>query len=271
MLSWLPSWDSLSELEHYQQTLGRVTIWVPAIVGAASLLFAAGWATYNAKVASRIDELRKKQSPATIGELLPGDNENLVFPSLPKQFLAEVAASQFHVFLGNNVFCVNKFPFTIFRQRKESMIILYKDGDKITFSAKFFNREGKAICEIVGNQFRLNYNNIFRTERPSPSHLIVVDDALENTLEIKYLNPHAVEIVGGFFLRDGVRINIDDENLSLQDSTGGKTILAKPTVFLGKEGDYAISFDLLGKQHSVAFNGGVFQKQSIILNRGQGQ
>jgi hypothetical protein len=111
------------------------------------------------------------------------------------------------LFFGNSVSWTRRFPLPIIQLRGETMLEIGREGLDVWVSGQFFSRDGKIVAQIVTNKFHVNANNVFRIER-TPHRLVVFDNENRLTLDIEYLNPSAIRILGDFYLRYGVPISI---------------------------------------------------------------
>lgn len=62
------------------------------------------------------------------------------------------------------------------------------------------SKDGKIVARIKRNYFVLNGNNILTKRRPDRSTLIVTDQEGTEVLNVKYLNPHAINLLGTFYV-----------------------------------------------------------------------
>ena len=75
----------------------------------------------------------------------------------------------------------------------------YRD-DKVFPDADIF--DGRILAQIRNGEFFLNPNNYFRRERPDAHTLVVYDQMAKERLNIRFLNPHAIQITGIFTYPD---------------------------------------------------------------------
>jgi hypothetical protein len=147
---------------------------------------------------------------ASEGLLTPGFGPNPELPTSAKDKL-RISDSAVILALGNSLAWSSKFPHTVLAQGGEPMIVIDKQETGASVSAKFFDRDGKIICELVHNQ--LYPGNLFRKEQ-SPHSLTVYDMEAKKALQVEFINPRAFRILGDFYLRRGTRVVItQDEQL----------------------------------------------------------
>ena len=146
-----------------------------------------------------------------------GPTPPVKFPTVPIEFNykpAVIPDSAMILFLGNAVAWTSTFPHSVITQAGEDLITINRSNDGIVISAKFFDKTGKIVCEIVDNAFHLNNNNVFRMERP-PHGLKVFNDEARCVLEVDFINEHAVRFFGDFYLRNGLHVIMTPDQFRL--------------------------------------------------------
>ena len=155
------------------------------------------WEADEAKAAPPADDL-----------LVPGTGETPQFP-FPTEVIETfgIPDSAMYVFLGKSVTWASKFPHLQITQRGEEMVTIDARDSKLSITAKFFDTDGKIICWIDKNRFYPNSEKIFRMDR-TPHRLTVFNDEARMVLDVKYINDHAISLLGDFYLRGGTRVLI---------------------------------------------------------------
>ena len=153
-----------------------------------------------------------------------GPTPPIKFPTVPIEFNYKpevIPDSAMILFLGNAVAWTSTFPCGAIKQAGEDLITINKSKDGILISAKFFDKNGKVLCEIVDNTFHLNPNNVFRKETP-PHGLKVFNDEARCVLEVDFINEHAVQFFGDFYWRNGLHVvmTLDQCRLGADDFSG---------------------------------------------------
>ena len=125
-------------------------------------------------------------------------------PAIPKDAV--------QIFLGATLVWTEDFPYTVLAQGDEKMMVIDRAGSGILLSAKFFSADGTVVGEVVKNRVILNEANLWgaRTERTA-NRITVFNKKAEMVFDIEYINEHAIRILGAFFLRNGARILITQE------------------------------------------------------------
>ena len=73
------------------------------------------------------------------------------------------------LYLGNSFTWTETFPYAVMAQGDEDMMVLDREGNALSFSAKFFDANGKILCEVAKNRFQRNPNNTWRIDTTPPS------------------------------------------------------------------------------------------------------
>jgi hypothetical protein len=86
-------------------------------------------------------------------------------------------------------------------RKKHPIITLEKDkAGRIAIDFDVLSADHKIIARIERNRFVINGNNILTKQRPDCSTLIVVDQYGNEVLNIRYLNPHSIHLLGKFYV-----------------------------------------------------------------------
>jgi len=145
--------------------------------------------------------------PQFSGILRPANEPSPPLPSFPPQFnIPENALWLF--FGGMTAFTAYDFC-RVLNVSGEDLISMRRDASGILVTAKVFSVDGRIVAEIQDNEFHLNPNNFFRRERPNKSELIVFDQQNAKVLDVKFLNSHAIKILGRFPTKRGLLIATD--------------------------------------------------------------
>jgi hypothetical protein len=152
------------------------------------------------------EELEKRVKPSS-GSLTPDNKTNPNSISIPPKALC--------LLLGNSVAYSSSFPHTVIEVGTEPLLVINKQGNNVTITAKFFSRDGKIIAELKENQFYINQNNSYRMVRPNDHSLIVYDEQTNEALNVYFLNPRAIKLTGRFYFPRHHPIIISEEWLML--------------------------------------------------------
>lgn len=153
----------------------------------------------------KINEELEKRIPALSGVLIPNNKPT------PPNTCGTIPPHTLALFFGNSVAYTNSFPHTVIEVGDKQLLVINKESEKITVSAKFFNRDGKIVAELKDNKFDINPNNYFRIERPNDHILIVYDQQATQILNVEYLNPSVIKLLGIFYLPNRSPIIINED------------------------------------------------------------
>jgi len=101
------------------------------------------------------------------------------------------------VFLGSDVGSFNASPFDAVILGSPVLTINIVEGG-LSVDATVTGSDGRVIVQIVRNRFSVNRNNYLRREIPDKSTLVVTDQYGNQALYVRYLNPHAIRVLGIF-------------------------------------------------------------------------
>lgn len=143
--------------------------------------------------------------PELSGLLIPDDKPT------PRNTCGTIPANSLALFFGNSIAYTSTFPHTVIEVGTEPLLVINRENGKVTVSAKIFSRDGRIVAELKENRFYVNPNNYFRIERPSSHALIVFDQEAKQALNVEYLNPSAIRILGTFYLPNRPPIIINED------------------------------------------------------------
>jgi len=178
--------------------------WTAAIVSLyVSLFFLVSYPAIKKREAKELSETLKEFS----GTLIPANDPT---PQNPCPFSGSVG-----VFLGSSVAWANTFPFTVLLFNSKPVLTIDKDDHGILVGTEIRDRSGVLIARMRRNEFDVNANNIFKKVRPDRSTLVVENQNGETVLNIRYLNPSSVRVVGVYRDKNSVLSINDSEMLFL--------------------------------------------------------
>jgi len=104
-----------------------------------------------------------------------------------------------YVFFGTEAAYATEFPADIITINGEVKLTLYKErGGKLAISTDIFDDNDDIVAEIDKNQFTVRKEGVFRKTSDRNSLRVVMVHKKETILDIRYLNPHALRILGRF-------------------------------------------------------------------------
>lgn len=150
---------------------------------------------------------KSSTSESQIYGILTPDNK----PTPDHPICKNIPPNAIALFFGNSVAYTSTFPHTIIEVGGQPLLVIDKQKENITISAKFFSEDGKIVAELKENEFFVNPNNYFRIEKPSSHILIVYDQKGNQTLNMHFLNPSVIKLLGQFYLPNRPPIIINEE------------------------------------------------------------
>jgi hypothetical protein len=142
--------------------------------------------------------------------LTPGDGP--VPPEYLPSILGDISKAPpdiFFALLGNSAVFDNNFPFVVLRHGDENIITIERDGDGILISAKFYDKDGKMVCELVKNELRTNEKSSLFWKSERKAHWLgVFSDEKTAVCEIEFINKNTVRILGDFYAQNAFPIVI---------------------------------------------------------------
>jgi hypothetical protein len=167
--------------------------------GAAATVYFRGYD----KVATQISVLDKLK-----GLLVPG---NEIDPPTP----CTLPNTALKVYLGSTVSWTNNDQANDLVMRSEDVLSVRRVSNGLAVFAKVASADGRVVAEIVDNRFYINPNNFLRTDQPDSHSLVVYDQKGNKVLDIKYLNPRSVRILGEFRAPGAVPLFITSDQLRI--------------------------------------------------------
>jgi hypothetical protein len=117
-------------------------------------------------------------------------------PPIPAQCPA-VPESALRSYFGNDVAWASGDELSLITVRGTEILGIRRTRGGLAITAKVFSADGKIVAQIVDNHFYVNPDKFFRIDRDAHS-LVVYDRGEVKVLDIKYLNPHSIAVLGVF-------------------------------------------------------------------------
>ena len=103
------------------------------------------------------------------------------------------------IHFGNSAALLNEIDkFVVIQVGDEELLSVQEGKDGLSVSAKVFSADSRIVAQIVDNEFHVNPNNYFRISRPDRHSLVVYDQQATEVLNVHFLNPHLVTVLGVF-------------------------------------------------------------------------
>lgn len=136
------------------------------------------------------------KTPVYFGELVPSNDP---FPPLPKGASKDTIT----LMLGDNLRVLaakSENHLGFWKDGVSFLSISIKDNDVMRLSASIVDSDNKNIVKIIDNEFQANPEWAFNPKQPDKHSLVVHDSKGVEVLNVKFINPRAMRIVGRFHI-----------------------------------------------------------------------
>lgn len=116
----------------------------------------------------------------------------------PKNPCREIPQNSLAIILGNSAAYSSSPTHTVIMIKGETVLSFERAGEEIAISARVFSKDRKIVAEIRENEFFINPNNYFRSERPDTHSLRVFDQEGRKVLDVRFINRRAIRFLGIF-------------------------------------------------------------------------
>lgn len=100
--------------------------------------------------------------------------------------------------LGNSMSEVFWFPHTVIMYKGKPILTISTNSQGATVSGDFFGDNNDIVATLENNRFTINRLNYFTKERPDKSTLILKDQRNIQCLNVRFMNPHTIKLLGRF-------------------------------------------------------------------------
>jgi hypothetical protein len=179
----------------YQQHRSHVALWTGFAVAVLICLIV----TLQIRN-DMIDRNEKREAAANAavysGRLIPG-NEKTPLP-LP----TGVPEDAVTIFLGDNMRVISPTRENyVFRSKGEQFLSIgIQDDGTMLLNATILDSVNNRIAKIIDNEFQADPQHAFNPKQPDEHSLVVRDSEGIEVLNVKFLNPKAIRVVGRFYL-----------------------------------------------------------------------
>lgn len=126
------------------------------------------------------------------GELIPANEAE------PANPCRAVPPNALRIFLGNSASWTESDEHTILSIGEEDILTMRRTTKGLSVSSRVFSADGRIVAQLSNNVFHVNPNNYFRIERPDHHSLSVYDQKGQNVLNVRFINPSAISVLGIF-------------------------------------------------------------------------
>ena len=119
------------------------------------------------------------------------------------------------LFFGNSLAYTRKAKIVAIKVAGRDLISIRKTSEGIGISAQVFSADGRIVAELEDNVFHVNPNNYFKIKRADKSTLIVYDQQNNHVINVRYLNPSTIKILGIFHSPNRAPVVIEEEKQTI--------------------------------------------------------
>jgi hypothetical protein len=168
-------------------------------------------------------EARKEQYLS--GVLIPGNDPTPPLPrDPPPEVQQAVREGAMCLFLGDSVAVTRSLPHVVLTYKGKEMLTISSNAGGMTISAEFFGDNGNVVAVLRSNRFTINHLNYFERERPDRSSSIVRDQKNMQVVNVRFLNPRAIKLLGRIRFPDAPDLVIDEHELTLMAAKFHRTL-----------------------------------------------
>ncbi len=114
------------------------------------------------------------------------------------------------------------------------MLTINKNVEGIAVSANIFGPDGRIVAQMIENKFHINPNNYYRTEQDEHT-LVVYDQYARKVLDVRFLNPSSVRVLGIFHCPGQSPITIEESVVKIGN---------RPYMSMGCLGEATVGLDV---------------------------
>jgi hypothetical protein len=128
------------------------------------------------------------------------------------------------MFFGDSEGYTTQQRLVMWKIADEEAFVLQKTESGMFVSFKVRGPDGKLVAQAVDNELFVNLGDAYRLERPSPSALVLYDSHNDRVIDIQFLNPRVIKILGRFFGPNGESITITENEQVFASRTGARLV-----------------------------------------------
>jgi hypothetical protein len=145
------------------------------------------------------------------GQLTPGS-----LPTPPDTACAQMAKNPnfplppgaIRVLLGNSeAVALSPEPFVALQINKENIITIQKTKQGMLVSVRLFDSKGNLVAQIIDNHFFVKVRSALQLDQSDP-HVLRILDGRDTLLDLEYMNPTTVRILGTLYGPHGTHLDV---------------------------------------------------------------
>jgi hypothetical protein len=129
------------------------------------------------------------------GRLIP-DNK-----PTPQSLAYQIPPNGIVAFFGNTAVYIADFPHTIIQMDDKPLLKIDKYNKEIRVSGEFYSRDGKIVAKLLAyNTYWISPSDCSYFYHPNRHQLIVFDRENNQILNIEFINPSVIKVMGNYYL-----------------------------------------------------------------------
>jgi hypothetical protein len=128
---------------------------------------------------------------------------------------AEVPTNATRVLFGSSGLIALRYPYVALRVNGADIITIQRTKQGMLISAKLFDAGGHLAAQIVDNHFFVNVKGVFRLEIAPGHHSLKVFDGENTLVDIQFMNPTTLRILGSFFGPLGTHLDVSPKEMKV--------------------------------------------------------
>jgi hypothetical protein len=141
--------------------------------------------------------IRNEEQQSLSGVLVPANDPMPPVINRPSR-LPPIPPNAVFLWLGPTMSWTVGFPNAVIRFGQKDLLLISTNRNGVVVTAEFFGDNGNIVAAVVDNKFTINPLNYFTKEHPDRSTLIVRDQKNIEALNIRFMNPKCLRILGRF-------------------------------------------------------------------------
>lgn len=158
--------------------------------------------------------VKKEATPEFHGLLTPANDPDPLSPcTRDPSFIAPPEAVT--IFYGSSAAWITSPKLIVLRVKDTDLLAISRTSEGVSVSAQIYGADERIITQIIDNEFHINPNNYFRIDRTDRHTLIVYDQYNKQVLNVRFLNPRAIKVMGIFHFPDIPPISIGEQAITI--------------------------------------------------------
>lgn len=123
------------------------------------------------------------------------------------------------IFFGSSAAWITIPKHIVLKIKESELLSISRSKEGVRVSAEIYSKDGRIVAQIIDNEFHINPNNYFRIDRQDRHSLVVYDQYKNQVLSVRFLNPHAIKVIGIFYYHYGPPVFIGEQEVRIGERT----------------------------------------------------